>query len=142
MTAPAVMASHTEVALAWVKSVVGSNVATSLPKPESWSTSGFVTVMIVGGASNADIPMRRPVVSVDVWANSPQSNTPPWGKANSLAEAIYAATYAATSDTLTVAGQDVRVFSVYPVSEPIRVPDDQAGYAHVMFNLELSWVVL
>ena len=70
------------VATAWLKTVVGDRVATTLPKDNtSWSASGFCTLVTAGGTPNLYVPLREPVIGVDCWAVNPQSQKPPWRNA-------------------------------------------------------------
>jgi hypothetical protein len=138
------------VAVAWLKTVVGDIVATTLPKPAadgslSWETTGFVTVTTVGGTPNLYVPMREPVTGVDCWAASTSSQKPPWNKAACLAEAINTACQAHTSIPQTVtlpAGYPaVQVRSAYATGEPRRIPDDPSSYArYTIPGLVLAWV--
>lgn len=135
------------VAVAYLKTVpgLGSNVATDLPQDNStWSASGFVQVMTVGGTPNAYSPIARPVVSVDCWAVSPNSSKPPWGKANQLAEDIRAAVHGGVllpqRVTVGAAYAKADVVEARILSEPRRIPDDDADYAHFSLDLELHWI--
>lgn len=136
-----------QVAVAWVKTVPtvpADKVATTLPADSTtWGSTGFVQVSIVGGAPEPHVPLYRPIVQVDCWATNPGSAKPPWGRAGSLAQAIVWATYGHRYATPVSAGsdfQDALVLSVRPISEPRRIPDDEAGFARVQVDLELVWV--
>jgi hypothetical protein len=138
-------ASTELVAAAWLKGVVGDIVATTLPRSNAtWAASGFVTVATVGGTPNLYVPLRAPVVSVDCWAVSPESNRPPWNKAGFLAEQIQAACYDSISTprllTLPAGYPNARALSVYSTYEPRRVPDDEASYARLNLGLTFNWV--
>lgn len=133
------------VAQAWLRGVVGDIVATTLPRDNTtWAASGFVTVATVGGSSGMYVPLRSPVVSVDCWAVSLNSNRPPWNRAASLAERIQAATYDhdGTPRLLTLPANypQARVLSAYTAYEARRVPDDEASYARFNFGLSLNWI--
>jgi hypothetical protein len=133
------------VAIAWLKGVVGDIVATTLPADNStWAASGFVVVATVGGSANRYVPLRSPVVSVDCWAVSPESNKPPWNKAAYLAELIQAACYDSQGTprllTLPTGYPQARVLSAYSEYEPRRVPDDEASYARFNLGLTFNWV--
>lgn len=139
-------ANHELVTIAWLKTVVGDRVATTLPKDNStWAASGFVTTDTVGGSPNLYVPLREPVMSVDCWAVNADSQKPPWGKASVLAQAIQAACWAHRTIPQTVtlpAGYPaVQVKSAYCTGEPRRVPDDVSSYARYSIpGLALAWV--
>jgi hypothetical protein len=122
------------VATAWLKTVLGDRVATTLPKDNtSWAASGFCTLVVAGGTPNLYVPLREPAIGVDCWAVNPQSQKPPWTKAAMLAEAIQAACYdhRAIPQTVTLpAGYPAaQVKSAYTTGEHRRVPDDPSSYA-------------
>lgn len=122
------------VAEAWLKTIVGDRVATTLPKDNtSWAASGFCTLVVAGGTPNLYVPLREPAIGVDCWAVNPQSQKPPWTKAAMLAEAIQAACYdhRAIPQTVTLpAGYPAaQVKSAYTTGEHRRVPDDPSSYA-------------
>ena len=134
------------VAEAWLKTVVGDRVATTLPKDNSsWAASGFVTLVTAGGTPNAYVPLREPVIGVDCWANNPQSQKPPWNKAAALAEAIQAACYdhpAIPQPVTLPAGYPAAlVRSAYTTGEPRRIHDDASSYARYSIpGLVIAWV--
>jgi hypothetical protein len=161
-TAAAVATSTTNppnselVAVAWLGSITGlssSQVATKLPTDTSaWSDDGFVTVGggdgagggVIGGAPHRYLALRAPVVSVHCWAVTPGSGRPPWGKAARLAELIVAGTYDETTMrralTLPAGYASARVNEAYALTEPRRIPGDDASYAHFQLDLQLHWV--
>jgi len=120
------------------------------PDPDThkvtWGNVGFIQTSSVGGAINPDVPMRRSVVSLDVWAANPTpSKRPPWNRAFSLAELIVAATFD-TPDHVTQAVvslptgyPDARVTEFTALTEPARRPSDPADYARVGFDVAISW---
>src|SRR5260370_17284332 len=78
------------VAIAWIGSIpnfTASIVATQLPEtankdgtPAAWVITppkGFVTVSVVGGGEDDNLPIYRPVMQVDCWATNPGSHNPP-----------------------------------------------------------------
>src|SRR3546814_2650085 len=85
------------VGIHWIKSITGipaNSVGTTLPADNStWEASGFIQVQMASGNPDLYLPMNQPVLQVDCWAAKPNSEKPPWGKANNLAELIKAATY-------------------------------------------------
>ncbi|MFF4346808.1 hypothetical protein [Streptomyces sp. NPDC001530] len=139
-------ATNELVTIAWLKTVVGDRVATTLPKDNStWAASGFVTTDTVGGSPNIYVPLREPVMSADCWAFNPGSQKPPWNKAATLAEAIQAACWDHPTIpqrvTLPTGYPDVLVRSAYCTGEPRRVPDDPSSYARYNIpGIALAWV--
>ena len=133
------------VATAWLKTVVGDRVATTLPKDSaSWAEFGFVTLVNAGGTPNMYVPLRDPATGVDCWAVNPDSQKPPWEKAAMLAEAIAAACqdHAAIPQTLALPTgyPAAQVKSAYLTGEPRRVPNDPSSYAHYMIpGLVIAW---
>ena len=68
-------------------------IATQLPKDErEWAANGAITIQVVGGHPDSDLPVRNPLVQVDCWATTLNSNKPPWFKAAALAEAAWQGT--------------------------------------------------
>ncbi|MFB7244643.1 hypothetical protein ACFCYX_19545 [Streptomyces populi] len=149
MTTPVLRATPELVATAWLASVVGDIVATTLPKPTSdgtlgWATTGFVTLVTAGGSSNIYVPLRTPAMGVSCWAANPGSQKPPWGRAANLAESIVAATldHPNVPKTLTLPGgyPDARVLSAYTVGDPRRITDDASSYARYDIpGLVIAW---
>ena len=133
------------VATAWLKTVVGDRVATTLPKDNAtWAASGFCTLVVAGGTPNLYVPLREPAVGVDCWANNPQSQKPPWNKAAALAEAIQAACYDHPAIpqvlTLPTGYPAARVLSAYTTGEHRRVHDDASSYARYSIpGLVIAW---
>ena len=133
------------VATAWLKTVVGDRVATTLPKDNTtWAASGFCTLVVAGGTPNLYVPLREPAVGVDCWAVNPQSQKPPWNKAAALAEAIQAACYDHPAIpqvlTLPTGYPQARVLSAYTTGEHRRVPDDPSSYARYSIpGLVIAW---
>lgn len=142
------------VTVAWIKGITGipsSSVGTTLPGDNTtWATSGFVQVGVAGGTPDIDLPVARPVMDVRCWAVNPGSARPPWGKANQLAEIIRAACYHPQDDddptqrtvTLPAGYQQARVLCAYWVTEPRRIPGDEARYACYGGDLAVHWVAI
>lgn len=140
------------VAIAWLKTLVGDIVATTVPRTEAVKETGFVTVHTSGGGAHLYVPMRMPVVLVDCWAASADSVKPPWNKATALAEAIVAGCFdhAGTPRLLTLPTgyPNARVLSAYTVQEPRRpvVPGggeasaDLGSWARIVLALQLHWI--
>lgn len=150
MTTPTLRATPELVTTAFLKTVVGDRVATTLPKPAadgtvSWADGGFVTHVVAGGSSNIYVPLRTPVMGVSCWAVNPDSQKPPWGQAANLAEAIVAAcldhdSIPKTRLTLPGAYPAVQVKSAWTVGDQRRVPDDASSYARYDIpGLVIAW---
>ena len=133
------------VATAWLKTVVGDRVATTLPKDNaSWAASGFCTLVLAGGTPNMYVPLRDPAMGVECWAFNADSQKPPWNKAAALAEAVLAACqdHEAIAQTVALpAGYPAaQVKSAYVTGEPRRIPDDPSSYARYSIpGLVIAW---
>lgn len=152
MMTPVMYPTGELVAQAWIASIPGwsAGVGQQLPADDStWTETGFVTVSVVGGSPDVDIPIKKPVVQVDCWATMPGSNKPPWRMAANLAEQIRVACY----DRLMFGRElrprvdeivylTARATTAYMVTEPRPLYDDAADYAHYQFDLSLWWVTL
>lgn len=149
------------VAIAWIGSIPGLSVdmvSTQLPPdankddtPADWVVAGlgFATVATVGGTPDPILPVHRPVMSVDTWAVKQGSGKPPWGVANSLAEAVIRASLDRIAVprhlTITVNGRPYPPASVQiakAMTEPRRINDDPGVYAHYQFDLFMQWITL
>lgn len=149
MTTPVLRAAPELVAIAWLKTIVGDRVSTTLPKPSSdgtisWADGGFVTLITAGGTPNLYVPLREPAFAVDCWAVNPQSQKPPWGKAANLAETIQAACYdhPAVPQRIDLPGAfpTVQVLSAYTTGEHRRINDDASSYARYSIpGLVIAW---
>lgn len=141
-----------QVAIAWLKTIVGDIVALTLPKPDkdgaySWQSTGFCTVDTVGGTPNMYVPLHEPVIGVECWAVNPNSQKPPWATASSLAQQIQAACWdhPTVPRALIIPGgyPVVQVLSAYLTGEPRRVPDDPSSYARYSIpGLVITWTVV
>lgn len=151
------------VARAWLALVGGITTAmtgTTLPRIDktslpAWTSTGFLTVMAVGGSPNIDTLEAQPVVSVKCWAvNATQpgagaqvsvQNKIPWSRSEELAETVrhaipVLARQGAHLLSMPVAGYGkATVLSAYMLSE-IRPLQDPTGYACHQFDLQLNWV--
>jgi hypothetical protein len=133
------------VATAWLKTVVGDRVATTLPKDNaSWAASGFCTLVAAGGTPNLYVPLREPVMGVSCWAFNADSQKPPWNKSAALAEAIQAACYDHPAIpqrlTLPTGYPRAQVLSAYTTGEHRRIPDDPSSYARYDIpGLVIAW---
>ncbi|MFI2761398.1 hypothetical protein ACH5A3_21390 [Streptomyces echinatus] len=150
MTTPTLHATPELVAEAWLKTIVGDIVATTLPKPGStgalsWADTGFVTLVTAGGSPNLYVPLRTPVMGITCWAANPTSQKPPWRKASNLAESIVAAcqdhpNVPKVSLALPGGYPRVQVKSAYVTGDPRRIPDDVSSYARYDIpGLVIAW---
>ena len=135
--------------VAWVKTipnVPSTAVGTSLPgNNAAWATTGFVQVTsIPGGRGNIDTPLQNAQLQIDCWGNNPNSQKPAWGRAASLAQAVYLATFGYQPVPLTLPALLVPagIASVYPLTEPSRVAGDESGFARFTFDLNIAWAVV
>jgi hypothetical protein len=120
------------------------------PDPDTgqitWAGSGFISWSNVGGSFDINVPVRHPVVSLDIWAATPrQSKRPPWGLAFALAEAIIAAQFDTVLHdthavvTLPTGFPDARVTEFSVLTEPSRRPSDPSDYARVGMDVRVGW---
>jgi hypothetical protein len=136
------------VGTAFLKSIVGDRVATTLPKDNTtWTASGFCTVDTVGGSPNIYVPLDEPVLGVECWAVNPDSQKPPWNKAAALASLIKHTCWDHPNlpRNLVLPGgyPMVQVRSAYLTGEPRRVPDDPSSYARYSIpGLVVVWTVM
>lgn len=150
------MRATTEVvAKAWALRALGwsSGVGRNLPEASDpngvpdWvnDPGGFVRITAFPGAVDVDAPPRyRPVVSFSCYAATANSSRPPWWKANDIATRLLVATYdeSLAREQLTLPAQydNAHIHTVNPVSGvPRTMPDDPAGYAVAMIDLEIVW---
>ena len=142
-----------QVAVAWLKGVTAliDGVATSLPADDQWpeiitGSRGFVQVHVVGGTPNMYLPVAMPVVSVDCWAARASSGRPSWNMAHYLAEMIRLSCldHALVGRVLNLPAEysNAVVQDAHMVSEPRRIVDDPADYAHVQMDVQLSWIAV
>lgn len=134
------------VAVQWIKSIQGipaNSVNTTLPADVSKWADGFVQVTLAGGSPDMYTPQNQPVLQLDCWATNPNSEKPPWGKANNLAEIIKAACYDKSvwgPLVMPATHENVRVLGSVAQTEPRRVLSDEARFACYTFDLQLFWV--
>lgn len=137
------------VAQAWLASLPGFTagmVGARLPQDTTgWETTGFVQVFTVGGTVENYTGVRHPRVQVNCWAVKPAGASPPWGRANALAETVIDGAVNGTGQQTTLAlgayHDPARVLSVTVASEPRRLPGDQGAYACYTFDMVINWVV-
>lgn len=144
------------VTIAWLKSINGlptNSINTTLPRDNStWAASGFIQIpFVVGGMPDMYVPVKRPVVQLNFWANNPNGAKPPWGKAAHLSEIVLNETYQCENDanpsqrtvSIHLPGyMQAHVFSAYFLTEPRRIPNDDARFALYSGDLQLHWKVI
>lgn len=137
-----------QVAVAWLKTVTGvpaAKVATALPgDTTAWADTGFLTVRSLGGAGDVDLPRALAAVQVDAWACTVNSQKPPWGLAGHLAGLVWQGCYDQPQPGRFVVLDDfypARVSAVFPLSQPRRIPGDEAGFARYELDLQLVYTV-
>ena len=147
------------VAVAWIGSIPGLSTAmvdTQLPPdvdadgtPAAWINTGFVTVSVVGGTPNDELPVERPVMQVDCWATRPGSNKPPWMMAAMLSRVIrravldrYTISRPLTPVINGVVYPKAVVTTAYMATSFRRGYDDAGDYAHYQGDLALNWVTV
>ncbi|GAA4082710.1 hypothetical protein [Actinomadura miaoliensis] len=139
------------VAVAWIKTLPGipaNRVGTTLPDSAAWADTGFVQIGLVSGQPDIYVPQRQPVLQIDCWAVNPDSQKPPWGKANALADIIVAACQPhrqrASFGRITTPPQfaDARVQTGHALSEPRRITPEDGRMADYQFELQLYWAPL
>ena len=150
------------VAVAWISTIEGfsqSIVATQLPEPAdskgnpaTWVTTapyGFVTVSVVGGGEDDELPIYRPVMQIDCWSARPGSTKPPWNTANRLAKHISAASRdrykvmrPLTINANGVSYPAAAVQRAAMMTSPRRILDDAGDFARYQFDLQLQWITL
>lgn len=148
-------------AVAWLKTVPGlpiNQIGTTLPQDNStWAASGYVQPIIVGkGSSSKYYGYRAPVVMVHCWAVNPDKQTPPWWKANELAEKIYARLLVEGNGVenldIKTGYRKVRVLQAWEIEEPKRIPwgfpsgqgsfVDPGNAAHYTVSFQMAWAEL
>lgn len=147
------------VAVGWlgerVPGLTSAMVATRLPRDlTTWADVGFVKVTMIPGAIDVDIHVRRAMAQVDCYsvtvdASGGASAKPPVMKATRLAELITRATEDDVQRAQAGFGKPVtlpanylpaRVQAVWPLSDPVEIPDDPSGFGRVTLDLALDWV--
>lgn len=146
--------------LALVDGITADMTGTTLPRINdkslpAWASTGFLSVMTVGGSPINDSVVAQPVVSVKCWAvNATQPGGPgtpvqvservPWGRSEELAEAVrHAIPGLAHSGThlvtIPVSGYAAAVVKSAQMVSEIRPLQDATGYACHQFDLLLRW---
>lgn len=111
--------------------------------PSSWEGRDFLTARTVGGNVDIYVSRRIPVVTIDCWSRpTNQGASPPWNRANSLAETVRLATYEDIRNvTLDLPSPylNARVWDVSIMSEPRRIQDDPLGLARYTLDVQFVW---
>lgn len=157
---PITYANSELVARAWLlaqQGIPANKVGTTLPQDvTTWSSTGFIQIIVTGGSPNLYYGYRRPVITAHCWAINPDKQTPPWGKAADLAEAIVQACHTENGRenlSLGVSGAPtVRVTQAWIIKEPKRIPwgfpsgqgsfIDPGEAAHFTVDFQLAWAEL
>lgn len=148
-------------AIAWLKTVPGlpvNQIGTTLPQDNStWAASGYIQPIVVGsGSSSIYYGYRAPVILVHCWAVNPGKQTPPWWKANELAEKIWARSLqdgnGAENVPTRTGYRNVRLLQAWGCEEPKRIPwgfpsgqgsfVDPGDAAHYTVGFQLAWAEL
>jgi hypothetical protein len=149
-------------AMAWLKTVPGlpiDKIGTTLPQdPNAWAEDGFIQPIITGkGSSSRYYGYRAPVVTVHCWAVNPTKQTPPWWKANELAENIHEHLLVENNGgeniVLPKAGyRKIRILQAWVIEEPKRIPwgfpsgqgsfVDPGNAAHYTVSFQMAWAEL
>lgn len=125
---------------------VTAPVVTTLPDVAGWVTTGALQVEGIVGATIREHGLRDTIVSFGGWAARPNSDKPPYGQANGLLEFLVAiGTEGTWEDALVLelepAGvyEPVLVQAGHHITEPRRVPDQDASRAHFTMDYRLIW---
>lgn len=157
---PITYANSELVTRAWLLAQPGipaNKVGTTLPQDIStWASTGFIQVIVTGGSSNYYYGYRCPAITAHCWAINPNKQTPPWGMAADLAEAIVHACHRENgleNLSLGVSGAPtVRVTQAWILKEPRRIPwgfpsgqgsfIDPGEAAHYTVDFQIAWAEL
>jgi hypothetical protein len=140
------------ICIAYLKSapgVLADVIATQVPLDESqWAANGCITVAVVGGHPDPDIPVRNPMMQLDFFATNAGSAKIPWFKAADLAEQVWMATQNRQQIGRVVsissggkAYPPAKVLTAFWLTEPRRIYGDKGDWAHYSGDLALSWTI-
>lgn len=136
------------VAVAWLLSLpeLLAGAGTTLPADAStWAAHGYVVCQPVGDQGNIYVPMRHPIVSMDVWTVALDSGQAPVHQARQIAERIRAATFRDDRFPVTVTPapgdyDPALIRTAYPLQgEPRLIPDPDGSRAHVQIDVAIMW---
>jgi hypothetical protein len=158
VTGPLLHPTSELVAEAWIADMLGisqSCVATQAPQDATtWPLTNdgvileFITVRVVGGTPQPNIPIARPVIEIQCYATKPSSNKPPWFAANQRLEQIRLACYERTlytfgrALTITTGGKEYNGASVISSvfhTEPRRLYSTIQNYAVYQADAGFTW---
>lgn len=137
------------VAIAWLKSLGLTAVATELPEDSgSWWPTGFVQVEKTGSVINPHLKLRNNVITCHIWAAREDRNkqNAPYGQANQIGELIVDACFDENHQhanlvlPVNLGAIPVRVINVSLLQDPTKVPSDDAFMAHYVMDVQMTWV--
>src|SRR5690606_21764662 len=124
-------ATPEDVAIAWLKSLGLSAVATNLPEDSAqWYQTGFVQVEKTGSDINPHLKLRNNVITCHIGAarQNRNSQTPPYGQASQIGEQIVDACFDANHQHVNMTLPEakgslpIRVINVNCLQDPTRAP--------------------
>jgi hypothetical protein len=148
------------VACAWISSIPGSNITTSMvatqtPDPVKWPVvngiSQFITVMALGGTPKPlgmQAPLAMPVMEVRCWATRLDSDKPPWFASAEMCEIIRIGMYqrslgvfgrALTVQSGSAVYNPANVIEIVMHTEPRRIYADPRSWAVYQFDMGMTW---
>jgi hypothetical protein len=135
--------------MSWLRTLPGIShemVGTKRLDPELMPSEGFLTVRTVGGSSNIYIPQRSPVMQITAFAFDINGDRrdPPWAAAVNLLEEIREyCMYEQFNFKGVIPTEngydDVCVQSANPLTEPAKVPGDDARMAEYTMDVQINW---
>lgn len=130
--------------LAGVASLSGVDV-TQAPKDEaSWTSDIAIVVSVVPGPTDPYTPLRSTVFQLDVLGKAgTDSRRPPLNRCYETAERVMVACDSAFARRVVLPGdyKAVRVTDVSRDREPYRLPNDPTGWARVVTQIRITYVV-
>lgn len=118
---------------------------TQAPKDEaSWSSDISIVVSVVPGSPDPYTPLRSTVFQLDVLGKAgTDSRRPPLNRCYETAERVMAACDASYARRVVLPGdyKAVRVTDVARDREPYRLPNDPTGWARVVTQIRITYVV-
>jgi hypothetical protein len=145
-------AATESVAVEWLKSLGLTAVGTTVPEDSAtWTGTGFVQVEKTGTRVDPHLKLRSNVITCHVWAarSNRNSQNPPWGQANQIAELIVDGCYDPLKSENkrlilpdSLGALPVKVLSAWLIQDPTRAPSDEQFMAHYVLDLQISWAQL
>jgi hypothetical protein len=137
------MPSSELVLVQWLKTLSGlPGVSTTLPDQETWYSTGFITVVGVGGSMDYYQHRYSAVLSVDAWAAPLSAGRPDWSSASRLAELVVKNFYDSPNLRLVdvpTGYYDAYLHSLYALTPPRRITNDPEGFAHISMDVQMNW---